>query len=110
MSAFIDILAAGLILAGSALVFIAALGVVRMEDVFTRMHASTKAGTLGLGLIVTAFLIGSAEASWSAKAFAVLIFMLTTAPVGAHIVGRSVHRHMTEEERARCAPNQKPEE
>ena len=110
MIAALDLISAGLILAGALFVLIAALGVVRMEDVFTRMHASTKAGTLGLGLIVAAFLLGSVETEWSAKAFAVLIFMLTTAPVGAHLVGRAVYRHMTAEERERCIVDRTPEE
>ena len=110
MIAALDLISAGLILAGAVFVLIAGLGVVRMEDVFTRMHASTKAGTLGLGLIVAAFLLGSVETEWSAKAFAVLIFMLTTAPVGAHLVGRAVFRHMSKEERDRCSPSAAAEE
>jgi multicomponent Na+:H+ antiporter subunit G len=110
MSGVIDLICGLLILAGGLLAFIAALGVVRMEDVFTRMHASTKAGSLGLGLIVAALLIADVEPSWSAKAAAVLIFMLTTLPISAHLVGRAVYRHMDQREREACAPDPTPEE
>ncbi len=110
MSGLVELLSGLLILAGGALVLIAALGVVRMEDVFTRMHASTKAGSLGLGLIAAALLIADVQASWSAKAAAVLIFMLTTLPIGAHLVGRAVYRHMDQREREACAPDPTPEE
>lgn len=106
----VDLLCGLFILGGAVFVLIAGLGVVRMEDVFTRMHASTKAGTLGIGLIAAALLVAEVEPSWSAKALAVLVFMLTTAPIGAHLVGRAVWRHMTEEERAACAPDPTPEE
>jgi multicomponent Na+:H+ antiporter subunit G len=110
VSGLIDIVSGVLILAGGALVLLAALGVVRMEDVFTRMHASTKAGSLGLGLIAAALLIADVQPSWGAKAAAVLIFMLTTLPIGAHLVGRAVYRHMDQREREACAPDATPEE
>ena len=48
----IDILTAILWLAGSAFALLAAVGVLRMPDVFTRMQASTKASTLGLGCLL----------------------------------------------------------
>ena len=51
-----DVLTAILWMAGSAFALLAAVGVLRMPDVFTRMQASTKASTLGLGCL----LIGAA--------------------------------------------------
>jgi multicomponent Na+:H+ antiporter subunit G len=110
MTGLWDIVAGLLILAGGLLVFIAALGVVRMEDVFTRMHASTKAGSLALGMIVAALLVINQSEAWNAKSVAVLIFMITTAPIGAHLVGRAVYRHMTQEERDACRPDSAAEE
>ena len=54
----IDIAASLVLLIGGAFCLIAALGVVRMPDVFMRMHASTKAGTLGVGYwFATALLV-----------------------------------------------------
>ena len=56
----IDILTAILWVAGSAFALLAAVGVLRMPDVFTRMQASTKASTLGVGclLLGTALQLG----------------------------------------------------
>ena len=49
-----DIVTAVVWLAGSAFALLAAVGVLRMPDVFTRMQASTKASTLGLGCLLSA--------------------------------------------------------
>jgi multicomponent Na+:H+ antiporter subunit G len=104
MSGFVEWIAVGLVLAGAFFVLVAALGVLRLGDVYLRMHASTKAGTLGLGLIVIAIMMTSPEPGAAAKAGAVLIFMLITTPIGAHLVGRAVFRAMSEAEREACRP------
>jgi multicomponent Na+:H+ antiporter subunit G len=105
----IDAFGAALLLGGSAFVLIAALGVIRMEDVFVRMHASTKAATLGLGMIVAALLIGLEGGGPKAKAVAVILFIIATAPIAAHLIGRSVYRGMSQRERDACAPDEKPD-
>lgn len=53
-------LSAFLMFFGALLMFIAALGVARMPDLFTRMHSSTKSATLGVGLIM----LGSLHLLW----------------------------------------------
>lgn len=87
-----DIIAGLLVLGGSAFVFIAGVGVYTLPDTLNRMHASTKAGTLGsiLSLIATALVF--AEGSVTARVLAIIAFLLLTAPVAAHMIGRaSVH-------------------
>ncbi|TVQ56078.1 MAG: monovalent cation/H(+) antiporter subunit G [Rhodobacteraceae bacterium] len=105
----LDAFGAALLLGGAAFVLIAALGVVRMEDVFVRMHASTKAATLGLGMIVAALLIGLEGGGPKAKAVAVILFIIATAPIAAHLIGRAVYRGMSQRERDACAPSDKPD-
>jgi len=85
----IDIIAGLLVLGGSAFVFIAGLGVYNLPDTLNRMHASTKAGTLGsiLSLIATALVF--AEGSVTARVVAIIAFLLLTAPVAAHMIGRA---------------------
>ncbi|WP_316015412.1 monovalent cation/H(+) antiporter subunit G [Roseobacter sp. HKCCA0434] len=85
-------IAAAFVLMGSAFTLIAAIGLVKMKDVYTRMHAATKTGTLGLGLICLAALL--LAPSWTARIEVVLIFvfMLVTAPIGAHLIGRAAFR------------------
>ena len=104
VDAVIDVLAGVMVLAGSAFALIAGLGVVRLGDVFQRMHASTKAGTLGLGLVVLALALQVESETARTKAILVLAFLLLTAPVGAHLVGRAVYRSMSQGERERCRP------
>lgn len=88
----IDILAAIFLLIGSLFSLAAAVGLVKLPDVFLRMHASTKAGTLGVGLIMGALALASGETSVILRAFAVIFFLVLTAPVAAHMLGRAAYR------------------
>ncbi|XKH59437.1 monovalent cation/H(+) antiporter subunit G [Halomonas sediminis] len=85
----IELLKGGLILAGASFMFVAALGILRLPDLLTRMHATTKAATLGTTLIMLAVALHFAEAAVVARAFAVIIFIMMTAPVAAHVIGRA---------------------
>lgn len=87
-----DIVIALLLVLGAFFAFVAALGVVRLPDVFIRMHASTKAGTLGAGLILGAVALYFGEAAVTARALAIIAFLLITAPIGAHVIGRAAYR------------------
>ena len=92
MTGIFEILAALLMLAGGAFTFIAGLGVLRMPDVYVRMHASTKAGTLGVGLIMAAIAMTAESTGVVAKALAAIAFVILTAPVAAHLIGRAAYR------------------
>jgi len=78
-----------LLLGGALLCLFAALGVLRLPDFFMRMHAATKAGVAGSGLVLlgVAALHGDAG-TWIKAALAVLFLLLTT-PVAGHLIGRS---------------------
>ena len=84
-----DIVTAILWLCGSAFALLAAIGVLRMPDVFTRMQASTKASTLGLGCL----LIGAALQMGDFVAFIRVVtigaFVLLTTPVAGHVIARA---------------------
>ena len=84
-----ETIAALLILLGSAFVLISALGLLRMPDLFMRMHAATKAGTLGVGLMLGALAVSSGSFGVVVEALAVIVFLLLTAPVAAHLLGRA---------------------
>ena len=81
-----------LLLCGGALACAAALGIARLPDIFIRMHASTKAGTLGAGLIMVAVALYSPDTGIALRALLTSLFLLLTAPVSAHIVGRVAYR------------------
>lgn len=78
-----------LMLASGFFMLLAALGILRLPDLPTRMHASTKAGALGAMLVMTAVTLFFAEALVAAKAIAVILFILVTAPIAAHAIGRA---------------------
>jgi len=87
----IEVLAAVSMVLGGFFVFVAALGAVRLPDVFMRMHAATKAGTLGAGLVLLAALLVFATTAVTTKALLVFLFLLLTTPVAAHVLGRAAY-------------------
>lgn len=87
-----DILTAILVILGGLFALAAALGIVRLPDVMIRMHASTKAGTLGCGLILLAVAVYFGETAIVALAIATIVFLMLTAPVAAHLIGRAAYR------------------
>jgi multicomponent Na+:H+ antiporter subunit G len=78
-----------LLFSGALLMLIASLGLVRMPDLLTRMHATTKAGALGSGLMVLSVAVHFGQIDIVARAVAVVIFIILTAPVAAHAIGRA---------------------
>ncbi|MFO7715496.1 monovalent cation/H(+) antiporter subunit G [Desulfosarcina sp.] len=86
------IIASFLLIIGSIFCLVAALGMLRLPDTLIRMHAATKAGTLGAGFILAAEAMAAGELGTTLKAVAVIVFLLLTAPVAAHLIGRAAYR------------------
>ena len=84
-----DILAALFILSGSFFMLVASLGVFRMPDLLTRMHATTKSGVLGAGLIMCGVMLFFIDSGVTLKALAVMAFTTLTSPIAAHAIGRA---------------------
>ncbi len=78
-----------LLLLGAALMLLAAVGAIRLPDLLTRMHATTKAGALGAALTVAGVAVHFADAGVTARAVAIIAFIFLTAPVAAHLIGRA---------------------
>jgi multicomponent Na+:H+ antiporter subunit G len=87
-----DWIAAAFLVAGGAFCLIAGIGLLRMRDVYARMHAATKAGTLGLALICIGAMLVAANWQQVLELLFVFLFMIATAPVGAHLIGRAAFR------------------
>ena len=85
-------LADGLFIAGASLGLLASVGVLRMPDVFTRMQASTKASTLGLGCLLAGVAVRNPELTFVVRAASIAAFMLLTTAVGAHVIARAAAR------------------
>lgn len=87
-----DALAAVMMLAGALFAFVAAVGVVRLPDLLVRMHAATKAGTMGAGLILLGVALHDLHTGVTLRALSAIFFLLLTAPVSAHLIGRAAYR------------------
>ena len=88
----IELLVAALILIGGFFAAVAGFGLLRLPDVLMRLHASTKAGTLGAGCILLAAAIRFGDLGTSVRMLLAFLFLLLTAPIGAHLIGRAAYR------------------
>ena len=87
-----DLAASALVLSGVAFVLLAAVGLLRFPDLFSRMHAATKAAALGLLLVLAGAALRLTNVGDAAKLVLVAILMFLTAPVAAHMIARAASR------------------
>src|SRR5690606_19036843 len=80
-----------LILVGTVFTFAAAIGINRFPDLYTRMHAASKAGTVGSALMLIAVGIHAAELSILARCLACFFFFVLPAPVSARLLAKAAH-------------------
>ena len=85
----IDILTSIVWLTGSTFALLAAIGVLRMPDVFTRMQASTKASTFGLGFLLAGAALQMGDFASFIRLASIGAFMLLTTPVASHVIARA---------------------
>ena len=84
-------IALGFMLIGAVFTFIAALGLVRLPDLFMRMHANTKSATLGVGFIMLGAAIYFGDITVTTRAMAVILFLLISAPISSHLLARAAY-------------------
>jgi multicomponent Na+:H+ antiporter subunit G len=85
----IAVITAAAWLTGSLFSLLAAVGVLRMPDVFTRMQASTKASTLGLGCLLLGAAVQLGDFGSFVRVASIGAFVLLTTPVAAHVIARA---------------------
>lgn len=87
-----DYLVAGLLLFGTGFVALGAVGLIRLPDVYSRMHAITKATTLGMaGLTVGSAVFFLSHGEQVLGEFLTLWLVFLTNPVGGHMIGKSAY-------------------
>ena len=74
---------------GTLFILLAAIGLLRMPDLYLRMSVTTKAATLGVGLILIGLALYYMETSITTRVIAIIVFLLLTAPISAHVIGRA---------------------
>ena len=84
-----DLLAAGLVLIGAVLMLLASIGVLRMPDVFTRMHAVSVIDTLGIGLLILGMAMQAGLSLVTLKLFFLLALVFFTWPVVTHALAQA---------------------
>ncbi len=89
MNDFIEVAVGILLVVGAAFSLIAAVGLIRLNDVYMRMHAASKAGTLGSGVMLIALAFHAWELDVFTRAGAGVVFFLLTAPVAAHLLAKA---------------------
>ena len=77
------------IVIGTLFILVGALGMIRMPDTFLRMSASTKSTVLGSGFVLIGVIIFFGDIGVTGRALAIFAFILATAPVSAHMIGRA---------------------
>lgn len=86
-----DILIAAFSTIGSMAILFASIGILRMPDFYLRLSVTVKASTLGVGLLLACAAYVFADASVTTKVLSIVFFLILTAPVAAHMIGRTAY-------------------
>lgn len=86
-----DYLAGTLIVVGALFALTASIGLLRLPDIYTRMHAASKAGTVGSCLMLIALAVHIGEFATALRALAGVVFFLLTAPISAHLLAKAAY-------------------
>lgn len=87
----IKIIAALFLLLGAFLTLTASIGLLRFPDLYTRMHAATKAGTLGIVFMLAADCLFFHSFTVITESVILIGFIFTAAPIAAHLLARSAY-------------------
>ena len=91
MSQFVEYLVSALLLTGGAFTLIGALGLLRLPDFYTRLHAPTKATTMGVGAIMLSSMVYFTyhDQQLGFSEVLITVFLFLTAPVSANILAKA---------------------
>ena len=84
-------LAGILMVVGAVFSLLAAVGVLRFPDVYTRLHAAAKAGPVGAGFVLLAVAVAGSDLAVALRALAGIAFLVLTSPISAHLVARAAY-------------------
>ena len=87
-----EIISAALLLIGFAFMVVSAVGVVRLPDFFSRLHASSIGETLGIVLVGFGLILYNGMEFSSAKILLIVIALFFVNPVGTHLIGKAAVR------------------
>jgi len=80
-----------LVMIGAGFALVATIGILRLPDIYSRMHAASKAGTVGSGAMLIALAVFADEPAATFRAIAAVAFLMLTAPVSAHLLAKAAY-------------------
>lgn len=101
MDFLIELVITLLIVLGSLFLLVGSVGLIKLRDLMTRLHAPTKATTLGIGSILFASMVHfvAIQQAPSVHEVLIILFLFLTAPVTAHFIAKAhLHKHMQDGE------------
>ena len=81
-----------LVVVGVFFLVVGTVGIIRLPTVYNRMHASSKATTLGAGMTALAGFVYYGPGGQGLSALVTVVFLFLTAPTGAHVISRAANR------------------
>ncbi|AHG03367.1 cation:proton antiporter [Halobacterium sp. DL1] len=87
-----ELLTAVLVVVGSFFLLVGTVGLLRLPDVYNRMHATSKAATLGAASILLAGYVQFGPDSLGLPSLVAIVFLFLTAPTGSHMISRSAQK------------------
>ena len=91
METFLALVTSALLLVGALFAFSASVGMLRLPDLYSRMHAASKAGTVGSGLMLLALAVHADDIGIATRCIAGVVFFLLTAPISAHLLAKAAY-------------------
>lgn len=89
---------------GCAVLLVAAAGLFRLRDAISRQHSATKAGTLGLGLVLAGAALIGGDSAWAGRLLAIALILFATLPVASHMLARAAARQQFSADELAGAP------
>lgn len=89
----INIILAFCLVSGAFFMLVAAIGVLKLPDLYQRLHASSKAATLGVALLLLGAALHSGNMGVVSRCLMTIVFFILTAPVGAHLITRVAYKY-----------------
>lgn len=89
MSLVIDIASWILLLGGAVFSVLGGIGVLRMPDLYTRMHAASLTDTAGMALMLGGLMLQAGLSLITAKLIFIVVFLLITSPAASHALARA---------------------
>ena len=89
MAQLLDILSWAILLAGAGFVFIGGIGILRLPDLYTRMHAASLTDTLGTMLLLLGIMLQAGLSLATIKLIAIALFLLLTGPTATYALANA---------------------